>query len=245
VGRYILGAVLSQAFEAQLPIVEANSLRVLSRWHAYPGDPRQGAGQKWVWQAAAQWLPDQRIGDFNQAVMELGATVCTVTTPRCPECPLRSDCQALALNCVETIPPRPTRPAVTEVLEIAVVLRDSQQRILFARRPPEARRWANFWEVPHGPLHDGETETDAARRILSEQTGLTARIGPTEGEPIVHGVTRWKIVLHIRSASHPHGTLQVGTYTEFAWIEPHEATRYPISSSQKRLIARLTERRLF
>ena len=83
VGRYILGAVLSQAFDRRLPIVEANSLRVLSRWFAYPGDPREGEGKKWVWAAAEAVLPAKRIGDFNQAVMELGAVVCKPAAPRC------------------------------------------------------------------------------------------------------------------------------------------------------------------
>ena len=75
VGRYILGAVLSQAFDRKLPIVEANTLRVLARLFAYPGDPREGEGKTWVWSAAESLLPTKRAGDFNQAMMELGALV--------------------------------------------------------------------------------------------------------------------------------------------------------------------------
>src|SRR5437764_8126511 len=77
VGRYILGAVLSQAFDRKLPIVEANSLRVLTRLFGYRGDPREGVGKKWVWAAAEAVLPAKRAGDFNQALMELGALICT------------------------------------------------------------------------------------------------------------------------------------------------------------------------
>src|SRR5437764_13384078 len=77
VGRYILGAVLSQAFDRKLPIVEANSLRVLARLFGYRGDPREGVGKKWVWAAAEAVLPAKRAGDFNQALMELGALICT------------------------------------------------------------------------------------------------------------------------------------------------------------------------
>src|SRR5207248_6993729 len=87
VGRYILGAVLSQAFARKLPVVEANSLRVLARLFGYRGDPREGDGKAWVWSAAEAVLPEERPGDFNQALMELGALVCTPTAPDCPACP--------------------------------------------------------------------------------------------------------------------------------------------------------------
>src|SRR5262245_64033449 len=88
VGRYILGAVLSQAFDRKLPVVEANSLRVLARLFGYRGDPREGDGKTWVWSAAEIMLPTRRAGDFNQALMELGALVCTPTAPACGACPL-------------------------------------------------------------------------------------------------------------------------------------------------------------
>ena len=94
VGRYILGAVLSQAFDRPLPIVEANSLRVLRRLFGYRGDPRVGEGKAWVWSAAESVLPTKRAGDFNQALMELGALVCTPTAPQCDRCPLARQCVA-------------------------------------------------------------------------------------------------------------------------------------------------------
>src|SRR5918912_1533002 len=105
VGRYILGAVLSQAFDRRLPIVEANSLRVLCRLFGYRGDPREGAGKAWVWRAAEAVLPGSRPGDFNQALMELGALVCTPTAPECGECPLAANCVAVRDGLQDQIPP--------------------------------------------------------------------------------------------------------------------------------------------
>src|SRR5207245_11266555 len=92
VGRYILGAVLSQAFDRRLPILEANSLRVLCRLFGRKGD--RGSLKRWLWQAAEGLLPARRVGDFNQALMELGALVCTPRSARCSICPLRLDCLA-------------------------------------------------------------------------------------------------------------------------------------------------------
>src|SRR2546421_8433267 len=83
IGRYTLGAVLSQAFDRRLPILEANSQRVLCRLLGETEDPRRGAVRRRLWSAAETLLPDHRVGDFNQALMELGALVCTPTAPRC------------------------------------------------------------------------------------------------------------------------------------------------------------------
>src|SRR6185312_6428707 len=80
-GRYTCNAVLSQAFDRRLPILEANSQRVLSRLFARREDPRQGPARRWLWQAAETLLPARRVGEFNQALMELGALVCTPTAP--------------------------------------------------------------------------------------------------------------------------------------------------------------------
>ena len=94
VGRYILGAVLSQAFDRRLPIVEANTKRVLCRVFGQRGDPTSGPVQAWLWETATAVLPRTRAGDFNQALMELGATVCTPDRPACDRCPLRDVCVA-------------------------------------------------------------------------------------------------------------------------------------------------------
>src|SRR5262245_25283601 len=111
VGRYILGAVLSQAFDRRLPILEANSERVLCRLFGQQEDPRRGPVCSWLWQVAEALLPARRVGDFNQALMELGALVCTPATPRCDACPLAADCTARRLALQSVIPFRAKPPA--------------------------------------------------------------------------------------------------------------------------------------
>src|SRR4051794_9346095 len=165
VGRYILGAVLSQAFDRRLPIVEANSLRVLCRLFGYAGDPRGGEGQRWLWETAAKVLPAKRAGDFNQALMELGALVCTPAAPRCGDCPLAGECEARKRGLQEVIPRKADRPDVTEVRGGARGVRRGS-RVLLVQRPADARRWANMWELPHGELKPGESYDAAAARLL-------------------------------------------------------------------------------
>src|SRR5262249_21305074 len=103
-GQYTRNAILSQAFDQRLPTVEANTQRVLSRLFGRRDNPRSGLGRRWLWQAAEALLPKSRVGSFNQALMELGALVCTPTQPRCAECPLAARCAARRLGLQEAIP---------------------------------------------------------------------------------------------------------------------------------------------
>jgi A/G-specific adenine glycosylase len=248
VGRYILGAVLSQAFDRKLPIVEANSLRVLSRLFGYRGDPRAGAGQRWVWRAAEAVLPAKRVGDFNQAMMELGALVCTPATPDCPNCPVRSACEANRLGLQAEIPPKPAAKTVVEVREVAVVVRDDRGRVLVCRRPHDAKRWADMWEVPHGERADGEGDVDAARRVARELTGLDVDVG-AEVLTVRHGVTRWVITMVCLEATVIGGGFRPGAYAEARWVAPADAAGLPMSSPQRKLLAETAkagrQRRLF
>jgi A/G-specific adenine glycosylase len=237
VGRYILGAVLSQAFDRRLPIVEANSLRVLSRLFGYRGDPREGAGRAWVWSAAETVLPAKRVGDFNQSLMELGALICTPTTPDCAKCPLSANCEAKRLGLQEQIPPKKKQPVITAVNEVGVVIRDGE-KVLLCRRPANAGRWQNMWEVPHAPRAASEDISAAAMRVAKELTGFDVQSG-AEVQTIKHGVTRYAITLVCVEASLVGGVFTPGAYAEAKWVTPAELADYPVSSPQRKLMTTL------
>jgi A/G-specific adenine glycosylase len=247
VGRYILGAVLSQAFDRRLPIVEANSLRVLARVFGYRGDPREGEGKVWVWRAAEAVLPAKRVGDFNQALMELGALVCKSGQPLCGACPLANWCEANRLGLQAVIPPPPKAKEIVLVNEIGVVVRD-RGRVLLCRRPADATRWQNMWEVPHAEVRAGEPADEAAARVVKELTGLDVRPGP-EVMRLKHGVTRFAITMTCVEAARTGGQFTSDFYAEGRWVPPGELADYPVSSPQRRLMTELTranrQRRLF
>jgi A/G-specific adenine glycosylase len=246
-GRYTLGAVLSQAFDRRLPILEANSLRVLCRLFGRTDDPRRGPAQRWLWQVAEELLPARRVGDFNQAVMELGALVCTPAAPRCGDCPLAADCVARRLGLQDRIPARPPPPAPTDVNEAAVVVRRGPA-VLLAQRPDSATRWANLWEFPHGPLAGGEAHEEAAVRLARELAGLEVALGP-ELLTVRHGVTRFRITMACFEARHRGGEFRSDFYRQGLWVAPEGLSDYPVSAPQRRLakalLAPCRQRRLF
>jgi A/G-specific adenine glycosylase len=236
VGRYILGAVLSQAFDRRLPIVEANTKRVLCRVFGQRGDPTTAPVQTWLWETAAAVLPQKRAGDFNQALMELGATVCTPDRPACDRCPLNDVCVARRAGLQDVIPVRPKRPEVVEVREVCIVARHGG-KVLLARRPA-AGRWANMWEFPRTELAAGEMIADGANRLLAD-LGLTGELG-TELMTVRYGVTRFRMTMACLEADCPKAGFRAGYYEEGRWVRPADLAAYPVSSPQRKLAAALT-----
>jgi A/G-specific adenine glycosylase len=235
-GRYTCNAVLSQAFDRRLPILEANSQRVLARVFGRRADPRTGAERRWLWDAAERLLPKKHAGEFNQALMELGALVCTPAAPRCEACPLASACEAKRLGLQEQIPARPVPPATVAVREVAVVVYRGGQ-VLLAQRP-ETGRWATMWEFPHVELRPDEAHETAAERCLRELTGVSAELGE-EIVTIRHGVTRFAITMVCFAARRTGGRFRSKFYRRGVWVAPAGLSEYPVSAPQRRLIRAL------
>ena len=155
VGRYTAGAIASLAYDVRAPILDGNVVRVLCRLRAITDDPRTPARQAWLWKNADELVAPARPGDFNSALMELGATLCTPRNPQCPRCPLASTCQARAKSLQEQIPLRKERKAIpTERRTVWCAWRHSPtgpRQYLFERRPARGR-WASMWQFPARPV---------------------------------------------------------------------------------------------
>lgn len=238
-GRYTTNAVLSQAFDLRLPILEANSQRVLCRLFGRTEDPTRNPLRAELWQLAEEILPERDVGEFNQAVMELGALVCTPAAPRCRECPLKSKCVANRLGLQESIPLRPAKKSIVEVREAAVVLR-AGERVLLMQRGASGR-WANLWEFPHGELTADETHPMAAVRLLEQLTGYRGRLG-SELLTLRHAVTHHRISMVCFEATRLRGRFRSDFYVAARWLTPDELAGYPVSAPQRRLILALTEK---
>ncbi len=237
VGRYILGAVLSQAFDRKLPIVEANSQRVLARLFGWREQIKASSTQRWLWQTAAELLPEQRVGDFNQAIMELGSLVCTVSEPACGRCPLAPWCVAKRDELQTELPVKSARPALVAVREVAVVIRQEAQVFLVQR--PDAGRWAGMWEFPHTELVNPEDPEQAALRLVTE-LGMKATIG-NELLTIRHGIMHYQVTLICLEAIYQSGDYVLGPYPQARWVAPTGLSEYPVSVPQRKLAEHLLE----
>jgi len=192
VGRYTLGAVLSIAFDRALPVLDGNVARVLSRLRALSAAVREPRGAKALWALAAALVPSRRPGDWNQALMELGATVCLPRSPRCDGCPVRRWCRALALGRVAAFPPVSARRAGEKVRQ-AVVLVERRGRVLVARR--EGPLLAGLWEPPGVELAPRRSARAALRARLAA-LGLSVRLAPA-GRTIRYTITHRDITAEV------------------------------------------------
>ncbi|MFM7206797.1 MAG: A/G-specific adenine glycosylase [Planctomycetaceae bacterium] len=148
VGRYTAAAIASIAFDLPAAIVEANSRRVLARLVGHER-PVGGAGDEPIWEVAEALVPRRGAGVFNQALMDLGAMVCTPTRPLCRRCPVAGDCAARATGRVERIPVLAAARDTKRIRETAVVTRH-RNRVLVVRRGP-GEWWEGLWDFPREP----------------------------------------------------------------------------------------------
>ncbi|HEV7221273.1 MAG TPA: A/G-specific adenine glycosylase [Pirellulales bacterium] len=234
IGRYTAGAVTSIAFDARSPILEANTIRLLSRLLAYRGDPRQSQGQQTLWTFAEDLLPRQGSGELNQALMELGSLVCTPRKPACEKCPAMSLCPTYRDKLQDLVPRAPRKPNVEHVREAALVVR-RRRRVLLMRRG-EGGRWAGLWDFPRFAL--AAAEGDALDRQLAEKlrelTGVVAR--PRELlSTLKHGVTRFRITLDCYAADYVSAAKRLPGGAELRWVEPSDFEQYPLSVTGRKL----------
>jgi len=175
VGSYTAGAVLSIAYGRPQPAVDGNVLRVLARLLCLEADIMQPAVRKQHEAVATQLIPAAAPGDFNQALMELGATLCVPRNPRCEACPVAGLCQARAAGRQGELPVRSRAREPRTVNLVAAVAHDPAGRVLIARRPPTGLL-AGLWEFPCGELGAGEGWEAGARRLLGERFGLITHV---------------------------------------------------------------------
>jgi A/G-specific adenine glycosylase len=175
IGRYTAAAVLSIAYGAPLAVLDGNVARVLARLCAVHADLKSTAGYRKLSSLAAGLLAPRRPGDFNQAMMELGATVCLPQQPRCDACPLAIDCVALRRNEVRRYPPlRPKKkPALRRY--VAALIRDRAGRMLIVERPGSDGWMKGFWELPMWePARESAPEwLESGRRLGSVRHSIT------------------------------------------------------------------------
>ena len=235
IGAYTAGAIASIAFGAPEPALDANIRRVTIRLldlHEPPGSKTDAK----LWEFARQILPASRIGDYNQALMDLGSAVCTPVNPLCQQCPLKSDCVAFQHGTQSELPVRKLKVKVPHKLVVAAVITRGSE-VLLAHRPADGML-GNLWEYPGGSVPECTSDLpDALRALLNSRFGLSVEVGSQLGA-FKHAYTHFRITLHAfacQLSAPDHLTLP----PDFAWAEITELSIFPMGK-----VARLISREL-
>jgi len=234
IGAYTAGAISSIAFNQPNPAVDANVLRVFSRILDIDAPVREAGVRSLVETEVKARIPENRAGDFNQALMELGALVCS-KRPRCGQCPVSELCGALEAG---TVGLRPVLPKPRKVIRIdmatGVLLHEG--RILIQKRRPDDV-WPGLWEFPGGVIEDGETPEQAVVREYGEEVELF--IEPVNRiTTIAYSYTRYRVTMHcfLCRLSGP-GTVPVfNDAVEGGFVLPDQLEQYAFPAGHRRLI---------
>ena len=197
---------------------------------------RSPAGERRLWALAEQTLPPGRAGDYNQALMDLGASICTPRAPACLICPIAVFCQARELGIQEERPVLEARAAVPHYLVTAAILhRDG--KVLIARRPSTGLL-GGLWEFPGGKVEADESLDECLMREIREELGVDIQVGEAMGV-YLHGYTHFKVTLHAFCCRLLDGEPSALHASEVRWVESTQLSDFPMGKIDRRIARRL------
>ena len=247
IGRYTAGALASMAFGVDAAVLDGNVKRVLARVFDVTMDVKSAAGEKELWALADSLLPPGRAGDYNQALMDLGATVCLPRAPLCLLCPVREQCAAFRLGLQAERPVVPARRAQPMRHEVAGVIRKGD-RVLLVQRAADGLL-GGLWAFPAchlpaslpvgspvgaaaGAANDNEeTRAAALARLLRDDFGLTVALGPA-GPTLRHTFTHFRLTVWVVPGAWQAGRLRAGA-TARRWVRVSALGDYAMGKTDR------------
>ena len=238
IGPYTAAAVLSIAFNKDEPLVDANVERVLSRYCNVASPVKSREAQEIFWQTVGELLPSGKAGEFNQALMELGALVCLKKNPHCSSCPVRQGCQAYCLGITNQRPVQAPRKKIIPIDMACGVLEDDG--LFFIQKRLKNDVWAGLWEFPGGCLKDNEIPADTVIREYREETELEVHnIRPIE--TVQHSYMNYRVTLHgfLCDLKKKKQQPVLHAAQECRWVEKTELDNYAFPAGHRKLISLL------
>jgi A/G-specific adenine glycosylase len=256
IGAYTAAAIASIAFGEAVPVVDGNVMRVVARLHAMRGNPNSAKGKRMIAESVGEMLDPDRPGDSNQALMELGATICTPRSPNCAACPWSQSCAAHRSGKELSYPELPPRPAPIEVHAVAVRVLDRSRRILLVQIPAGEVNGGQ-WELPTAEIARGEHavllgsppapwSSDERRRrarvALERRWRLRFELADAIAS-VRHTITRHRITVTLFDAQFASGAVcdssPSGSESNTRWSTIDRLADLPLTTMTRKLLSRL------
>lgn len=240
IGRYTAGAILSIAYGHTEPVLDGNVRRVLCRAFDIAENPRTPATDSYLWGLSTglvQTAPPGQAGELNEALMELGALICTPTSPECLACPVRVHCLAFARGTVAERPVRSMRPRLPHYDTVAAIVGNDSGELLIMRRPLTGLL-GGLWGFPGGTVRPGEELGAALARTVSEQTGMSATPRQLIAQ-VKHAYTHFRISLHAFTTQVEGSEAKPITGVEVRWVRPSELDQFAFPVTDRKVARQL------
>ncbi len=237
IGEYTAAAVASIAFGEPRAAVDGNVRRVLCRIFRFEEDVHSQKARDALQAYADRLLSPDRPGDFNQAMMELGATLCTPRKPKCLLCPVSRFCRArLELDDPAMLPLKRQTRAVPHYRVAVGIIWD--EGYIFIDRRDENGMLGGLWEFPGGKIENGETAQEAVRREIKEELDLDIEVGDFYME-VRHAYSHFKITMYVYHCLYKGGEPRLTAARDWRWVKPEELRFYPFAAATQKVIRRL------
>jgi A/G-specific adenine glycosylase len=234
VGEYTAAAILSMAFARPVAAIDGNVSRVISRLHALRNPLGSAESRQRIRDLAAQLLSKRHPGAFNQAMMDLGATVCTPRTPSCLSCPLRGLCRAERLGLQGKIPVSGKKPVLLHKPMTAAIILDQKKRVLVVRRPASGLL-GGLWKFPGGERGAKEAVKEALARTVREEIGVAIRVGK-EVASVKHAYTHFRVTFHVHRCAILRGKPESLEGREWKWVSAVQLRRLALSKAERKIL---------
>ncbi len=239
IGPYTAAAILSIAFNQQLAVVDGNVNRVLCRLYRITTDPKSHTGKKEMETLAQQHLSENRPGDYNQAIMELGAMVCRPKSPKCMLCPINKYCAANKHGDMEQYPVKPPSKALPHHL-IAAGIIYHDDKILIAKRPDKGLL-GGLWEFPGGKVEDNESPEQAAAREIKEELDIDVQVDELF-DTVKHAYTHFSITMQVFNCKYLSGTPKTIGCADWKWVTLDTIDDFAFPRANRKILDKMLKR---
>ncbi len=237
IGPYTAAAITSIAFGNPNAVVDGNVIRVITRFFGIEEDVRSSKTTKQVQQHVDRLISNEHPADFNQGMMEIGATICKPTNPDCNNCPISFDCIAFKTVKTDVIPYKsPAKKKPHKHIGVGIIQRDDG-KVLIALRPEDVML-GGLWEFPGGKQEKGETIEQTVERELAEELGVEVT-AYEEFMTLKHVYSHFSITMHAFLCRLISGEPKPKSSQEIRWVDISELTQYPFPKANKRLTEKL------
>ncbi len=237
IGPYSAAAILSIAFNKRFAVVDGNVIRVMTRYHGISEDIRKNSTKKWVQELADELIDDKHPGDYNQAVMELGALICTPRNPLCEKCPVSQNCISFMKMETDIIPYKsPSGKIPHKEIAVGLVVNEKNE-LLIALRPNDSML-GGLWEFPGGKREKNETLRETVIRELKEELGVDIEVY-SKYQDLKHTYSHFKITLHAFWCRIRNGKPKARASQEIIWVSLDNVDQYPFPKANRTLLNNL------
>ena len=233
IGRYTAGAIASIAFGRRAAAVDGNVTRVLSRLFHITDDVTSPAVSRRIWSLAECLLPTRRCGDFNQALMELGALVCVSGAPRCHLCPLRTICSARRHGDPASLPRKPRSRVAPEVRRVVAMIR-RDDAFLMVKRPPGGL-WSRLWEFPNEAYAKVHHRSAQLKTVLS-RFGIVSAPRAKPFGVVTHRLTHRQFRFDLFLIDHACVPAGAGDRLNTRWFRATRPNQIPMSTACRKML---------